>query len=285
MNGMNAMTGPAEIFQVPLPGPTEPNPTVLFSTTEGDFEAEIYLDRVPITASNFIALCRTGFYDGLHFHRVIAGFMIQFGCPFSKDPSSPKAGQGNAPEVSFTNLRNGGLTMRFPGGAIRDEHTSRDSNVPGSLSMANVGRPNTCSSQIFLNVGDNTSLDWFSPGTSQHPVFGMIRKGMEIVNKMSGVPTENDKPLVPIRVIKVTVSGAPDAKESKRKAASSSSSSSSRDKRASKKKEAKKRRSSSREKRQSKREPKKSSAKKKRKKSSSSSSSSSRQQRNGKRRR
>lgn len=285
MHGMNMASAPAEIFQVPLPGPTEPNPTVLFSTTEGDFEAEIYLDRVPITASNFIALCRTGFYDGLHFHRVIAGFMIQFGCPFSKDPNSPKAGQGNAPEVSFTNLRNAALTMRFPGGAIRDEHISRDSNVPGSLSMANVGRPNTCSSQIFLNVGNNTSLDWFSPGSSQHPVFGMIKKGLDLITKISGVPTENDKPLVPIKVIKVTVSGAPEAKESKRKAASSSSASSSSDQKKAKKKDAKKKRSSSRDKRKSKREEQKRSAKKKRKKSLSSSSSSSSHKRKDKRRR
>ena len=75
------------VFHAPLPfyiGMTTPvssgpNPLAHFCTSEGDFEAEIYLDRVPITASNFIALCRTGFYDGLHFHRVIAGFMIQFG--------------------------------------------------------------------------------------------------------------------------------------------------------------------------------------------------------------
>mmetsp|Transcript_64669 Transcript_64669/g.182332 ORF Transcript_64669/g.182332 Transcript_64669/m.182332 type:complete len:261 (+) Transcript_64669:20-802(+) len=220
----------APVFLVPLPGATQPNPRALFETSEGIFEAEIYSDRVPITASNFVALCRTGFYDGLHFHRVIDGFVCQFGCPLSKDPDSPKAGQGSAPEISFTNLRNGSLMCRGPGGTIRDEHVSRDSNGPGTLSMANVGQPNSGGSQIFLNVGNNTSLDWFSPGPSQHPVFGMITRGMDVVTKMSKVPTSEDRPLIPIKMIRVTISGAPEAKESTRNAvavASSSSSSSS----------------------------------------------------------
>lgn len=239
----------APVFQVPLPGPTHANPIAHFSTSEGDFEAEIFLDRVPITASNFVALSRTGFYSGLHFHRVIDGFMAQFGCPFSKDPDSTQAGRGSAPEISFTNLRNGSLMCRGPGGTIRDEHISRDSNVPGSLSMANVGQPNTGSSQIFLNVGNNSSLDWFTPGPSQHPVFGMIRKGMEVVTKIASMPTENDKPVKAIKMLDVTISGAPEAKESKQQlkskpaSSSASSSSSSRKKRSRTVKDSKRKRS------------------------------------------
>eukprot|EP00928_Gymnodinium_smaydae_P037085 TRINITY_DN25809_c0_g1_i1.p1 TRINITY_DN25809_c0_g1~~TRINITY_DN25809_c0_g1_i1.p1 ORF type:complete len:261 (+),score=41.54 TRINITY_DN25809_c0_g1_i1:73-855(+) len=236
-------------FIVPLPGATQPNPVALFDTSEGEFQAEIYMDRVPITASNFIALCRTGFYDGLHFHRVIDGFMCQFGCPFSKDPESSKCGQGSAPEKSFTNLRNGALMCRGPGGTIRDEHVSRDSNVPGSLSMANVGQPDTGSSQIFLNVGHNASLDWFSPGDSRHPVFGMVRAGMDVLLKISKCETENEKPVRPIKVHKIQVFGAPEAKEAKRapppKPSSSSSSSSSSRRRKRKAKSRKKKSSSS----------------------------------------
>merc|ERR1711871_1930475 len=71
------------------------NPTAVFETTLGTFSAELYLDRVPRTASNFIDLAQSGFYNGLHFHRVIPGFMNQFGCPYSKDPHSPDAGTGN----------------------------------------------------------------------------------------------------------------------------------------------------------------------------------------------
>eukprot|EP00971_Amphidinium_carterae_P131719 2609034-Amphidinium_carterae.1 len=61
------------------------NPIAIFDTTAGQFEAEIYLDRVPRTASNFIDLAKSGFYNGVHFHRVIPDFMCQFGCPYAKD--------------------------------------------------------------------------------------------------------------------------------------------------------------------------------------------------------
>jgi len=70
------------------------NPVATFDTSMGEFQAEIYLDRVPITASSFIDLCKTGYYEGVHFHRVIPGFMDQFGCPHAKDPNSRRAGTG-----------------------------------------------------------------------------------------------------------------------------------------------------------------------------------------------
>src|SRR6478609_12045056 len=74
------------------------NPTATLSTSLGDVEVEIFTDKMPLTAANFIKLSKAGFYDGLHFHRVINGFMIQFGCPHSKDPKSPRAGTGNGPD-------------------------------------------------------------------------------------------------------------------------------------------------------------------------------------------
>ena len=66
------------------------NPIAKFETSMGSFEAEIFLDKMPITAGNFVRLVNEGFYDGLHFHRVIADFMNQFGCPHSRDPNSPR---------------------------------------------------------------------------------------------------------------------------------------------------------------------------------------------------
>ena len=82
------------------------NPTATFQTSMGDFTAEIYLDKMPITAQNFIDLAKDGFYDGLHFHRVIKNFMIQFGCPHSRDPESNRAGTGGRPMARFrTNIR------------------------------------------------------------------------------------------------------------------------------------------------------------------------------------
>merc|ERR1712113_27480 len=152
-----------------------------FETTEGDFEAEIFLDRVPITASNFIDLCQTGFYDGIHFHRVIPGFMDQFGCPNAKDPKAKNAGTGGPPDGEFKNLKTGGMEKRSNGGNIKDENISKDSNIPGSLSMANTGSPNSGGSQFFLNVAHNSNLDWFTGGQSKHPVFGQVIEGYDVV--------------------------------------------------------------------------------------------------------
>merc|ERR1719335_1786727 len=71
-----------------------------FKTSKGDFKAELFMDKLPITSSNFADLAKTGFYDGLTFHRVINNFMCQFGCPHSKDPKSPRAGTGGPPPGS-----------------------------------------------------------------------------------------------------------------------------------------------------------------------------------------
>jgi cyclophilin family peptidyl-prolyl cis-trans isomerase len=167
------------------------NPTAKFETTQGDFEAEIFVDEMPITGGNFVRLVTDGFYDGLHFHRVIANFMNQFGCPHSKDPNSPRAGTGDSPH-----------------GAIADEHPAehRLSNVPGSLSMANSGRPSSGSSQFFINTAHNGFLDYFSPGQSKHPVFGTITSGMDVVTAINNTPTDgNDRPKTPVRMISVTI--------------------------------------------------------------------------------
>ena len=165
------------------------NPTATFDTTLGTFTAEILLDQMPITATNFIKLAKQGFYDGLHFHRVINGFMLQFGCPYSKDPKSGRAGTGDAPD-----------------GTIKDEHTAKLSNEPGTLSMANTGAPNSGSCQFFVNTVHNKYLDWFTPGDSKHPVFGRVIEGMDVVQKIEKTPTDgDDRPRTPVRMNKVTI--------------------------------------------------------------------------------
>jgi cyclophilin family peptidyl-prolyl cis-trans isomerase len=181
------------------------NPTAVFETSVGSFKAEIFLDRVPRTASNFIDLAKTDFYKGLHFHRVIPGFMNQFGCPNSKDPKSPRAGTGGPPDGTFTNLATGATETRSNGGNIEDENISEDSNAPGTLSMANTGRPNSGGSQFFINVASNTNLDWFAPGPSKHPVFGKVYEGMEVVTKISKVKTMRDNPVEPIMMRSITI--------------------------------------------------------------------------------
>jgi len=167
------------------------NPIAKFETSMGNFEAEIFVDKMPITANNFIRLVNEGFYDGLHFHRVIANFMNQFGCPNSKDPQSPRAGTGKSPH-----------------GAIADEHPPEHkiSNEPGTLSMANTGQPNSGGSQFFINTAHNHYLDWFSPGPSRHPVFGRVTKGMETVRAIETTPTDGrDRPVNPVQMIRVTI--------------------------------------------------------------------------------
>ena len=168
------------------------NPTATFETSLGSFTAEIYQDKMPITAGNFVKLAKSGFYDGLHFHRVIKDFMVQFGCEYSKDPKSSRCGTGGSPL-----------------GRVKDEHppSFKASNEIGTLSMANTGQPNSGGAQFFINTVHNTYLDWFTPGQSKHPVFGKVISGMDVVTKIGQAPTAaGDRPKTPIKMIKVTVS-------------------------------------------------------------------------------
>jgi cyclophilin family peptidyl-prolyl cis-trans isomerase len=167
------------------------NPTAVFDTTAGQFTVELFLEQMPITAQNFIDLAKGGFYDGLHFHRVIKNFMVQFGCPHSRDPNSRRAGTGGPPH-----------------GTIQDEHPDnfRQSNEPGTLSMANTGAPNSGGSQFFINTVHNHYLDWFSPGRSRHPVFGRVIDGMDVVNTIEQTRTgPGDRPVEPQRVNSITI--------------------------------------------------------------------------------
>merc|ERR1712224_1196384 len=184
-----------------------PNPIATFDTTWGGNQGGIVLGSRSITASNFIDLAQSGLYNGIHFHRVIPGFMDQFGCPNAKDPNSRRAGTGGPPDGTFKNLATGAMESRSNGGNIKDENISKDSNTPGTLSMANTGQPNSGGSQFFLNVANNSNLDWFSPGQSKHPVFGKIIEGYETVVKISKVRTRNDNPVQPIKMKKITISG------------------------------------------------------------------------------
>jgi len=110
----------------------------------------------------------------------------QFGCPFTRDPLSPRAGTGGPPPGStFVNLATGESIRRNADGTIPDEHTARISNAPGTLSMANTGRKDSGGSQFFINVGQNAFLDWFSPGRSQHPVFGKVVQGYDLIVRIS----------------------------------------------------------------------------------------------------
>jgi len=154
---------------------------VVLHTTMGDITIRLY-DDMPVTAGNFEKLVRSGFYDGTIFHRVIDGFMIQGG-----DPT--------------------GTGMGGPGYTIPDEFVKGHSNLRGTISMANTGRPNSGGSQFFINLVDNTYLDWDDPRTpSAHPVFGEVVEGLDIVDKIGKVRTDSsDRPKVPVRIEKAEV--------------------------------------------------------------------------------
>jgi len=149
---------------------------VKFETNHGDIVINLYSD-MPITTGNFENLVKQGKYDGVIFHRVMQGFMIQGG-----DPTGTGFGDPSIPN-------------------IKDEftHAGGNKNNKGTISMANAG-PNTGSSQFFINLVDNTFLD------TKHPAFGMVIEGMDIVDKIAQVQTNaEDRPLEEVKIIKASI--------------------------------------------------------------------------------
>jgi len=154
----------------------------IFKTNHGNMTLELFTKQMPITTGNFIKLASEGFYDEIKFHRVIKGFMIQAGDPLTKDNSE------------INRWGSGG-----PGYLIKDEFVAGLSNVKGTISMANTGTPNSGGSQFFINLNDNTNLDFDKqPLTSKHPVFGKITDGLDILDKIGTVATVSDRPIEPV---------------------------------------------------------------------------------------
>jgi peptidylprolyl isomerase len=167
------------------------NPVAVLTTNKGEIDIELFQDAMPITAGNFMKLAEKGFYDGTKFHRVIKNFMIQGGDPYTKTTEVMKYGTGG------------------PGYSIQDEFVEGKnlSNVRGSIAMANSG-PNTGGSQFFINLVDNTALDWNvpDPNNSQHPVFGRVVKGMDVVDAIGVSKTgPRDMPVEDIVIQKVEI--------------------------------------------------------------------------------
>ncbi|WP_424430264.1 peptidylprolyl isomerase [Methanothrix sp.] len=138
-------------------------------TSMGNITLQLYSD-MPITTGNFLSLVDEGFYDGVIFHRVIDGFMIQGGDP--------------------TGTGRGG-----PGYTIRDEFTDHNRNERGTIAMANAG-PETGGSQFFINLADNSFLD------GKHPVFGRVIEGMDVVDRIGKVKRDSaDRPVEEVVII------------------------------------------------------------------------------------
>jgi peptidylprolyl isomerase len=178
------------IFLISCGGTTMTNKIAIFDTSMGSFEIELFTDKMPITTKNFIDLAEKGFYDNTKFHRVISDFMVQGGDPLTKDNSKQQLwGTGD------------------PGYKIKDEFVEGLSNVRGTISMANSGNPDTGGSQFFINVVDNTNLDFDKfPPQSKHPVFGKVIKGMDVVDKIVGVTTTGpNRPIEDVIIKKLKI--------------------------------------------------------------------------------
>lgn len=151
------------------------NRKIKFTTNKGVFVAEMFEDKVPLTTKNFIELVEKGFYDGIIFHRVIDGFMIQGG-----DPT--------------------GTGMGGPGYKIKDEFgEGLKHDDEGILSMANAG-PNTGGSQFFITLAPTPWLN------GHHAIFGKVVEGMDVVRLIGVVPTDfRDRPREAVTMEKVEV--------------------------------------------------------------------------------
>jgi len=154
----------------------------ILHTNQGDVTIEFLDEQAPNTVTNFIKLAKTGFYDGVKFHRVIKGFMIQGGDPLTKDDSKMALwGTGD------------------PGYKFADELGVNNKNDIGTIAMANSG-PNTNGSQFFINVASNNFLD------TKHTVFGEVVFGMDVVIKIENMPTGvADRPVAPVIINSITL--------------------------------------------------------------------------------
>lgn len=157
------------------------NPIVTFGMENGKkFKAELYPEIAPNTVNNFISLVNKGFYNGLTFHRVIEGFMIQGGCPLGTGTGGP--GYGIRGEFAANGVKN---------------DLCHDAGV---LSMARAMNPNSAGSQFFVMHKKSPHLD------GQYAAFGKVTEGMDVVNEIAMTRTNfNDKPLTPQVMKSVTV--------------------------------------------------------------------------------
>ncbi len=151
-------------------------------TNKGDITIDFFNDRTPATVENFIKLAKSGFYDGVKFHRVIPNFMIQGGDPLTKE------------DAKMAYWGTGG-----PGYKFNDEITAANSNAAGTISMANAGR-NTNGSQFFINLSDNHFLN------DKHTVFGQVTGGIDVVKAIGVTPTgHSDRPIEAVVINSIVV--------------------------------------------------------------------------------
>lgn len=150
-------------------------------TSKGDIVVDLFADKAPQTVNSFVFLAKKGFFDGLTFHRVVKGFVIQTGDP---------TGSGS-----------GG-----PGYSTKDE-PNQISNERGTLAMAKASGASEFGSQFFINLTNNVSLDYNNPTANKFYPFGKVTNGMDVVDAIAAVPVSGSgKPTTPVTILSVTVS-------------------------------------------------------------------------------
>lgn len=160
------------------------NPQAVMHTSMGDIQLELFADKAPATVANFTSYARSGFYDGTIFHRVIGSFMIQ--------------GGGFTPDMQ----------KKATGEPIQNEATNGVSNSRGTIAMARTNDPHSATAQFFINVGNNTNLDFTGEENSRswgYAVFGRVVSGMEVVDAIRNVSTETVGPYANVPVEPVTI--------------------------------------------------------------------------------
>ena len=163
------------------------NPVVVIETSAGTITAELYKDRAPVSVANFLQYARDGHYDGTIWHRVVSGYVIQ--------------GGGYTPEMVERSTRP----------PIQNEATNGLSNRRGTLAMARTRQLRSATSQFFINLVDNGSLDHrgFAPDDFGYAVFGRVLQGMDVVDKIAAVRVgprdgQDTVPLTPVLITSVT---------------------------------------------------------------------------------
>ncbi|WP_018411472.1 peptidylprolyl isomerase [Methyloversatilis thermotolerans] len=161
------------------------NPQVELKTSQGTIVIELYPEAAPVTVDNFVQYVKAGFYDGLVFHRVIDGFMIQGG-GFDAQMNQ---------KTTRASIRNEAKQALEKG--VR--------NAPGSIAMARTNDPNSATGQFFINLVDNRMLDYPARDGYGYAAFGRVVKGMEVVSNIGRTRTGNvgpfqDVPLTPITI-------------------------------------------------------------------------------------
>jgi peptidyl-prolyl cis-trans isomerase A (cyclophilin A) len=157
-------------------------PNVLLKTSMGDILLELYPDKAPKSVENFLQYVNNGHYKGTVFHRVIDGFMIQGG-GFDKD-----------------------MQQKPTGAPIENEAKNGLKNAPYTLAMARTSAPHSATAQFFINVKNNSFLDYPGQDGWGYAVFGKVIKGTDVVDKIKSVPTgRNDVPLTPVVIESASV--------------------------------------------------------------------------------